>query len=174
MMKDKREMRDAYWMLGIGLLSLALVAMFVHYRRPIELQNELGTAIDAGQSLKARELLSSGVDPAKMPNSTPLLISAVLYCDPATVHALINIVVNVNGKFSEHTFTPLHYAVIHRRSDMVDVLLRNGANVRAEMTDGYTPLRQMSRKPHRFAKTGQDQAILRLLKQAEKTAARTN
>ena len=173
-MRNRRNIRDAYWMLGIGILALALVAVFVRYRRPIELQNELVAAIDKGQSDEARALLDKGVDPTKMPNPTLGLICAVIYCDTATAQALINKGVNVNGKFSEHKFTALHYAVIHRRSDMVDVLLRNGADVRAKMTDGYTPLMQMSRIPHRFAKKGQDQAILRLLKQAERKTAKTN
>lgn len=80
-MTDNRKMRDVYWMLGIGFLSLALVAGFVRYRQPTEFMN----AINTGHSVRARQLLDSGVDPTKLPDQADLLICAVLYCDPATL-----------------------------------------------------------------------------------------
>jgi transposase len=101
----------------------------------------------------------------EMPDPTSCLISAVLYCDPATVQAIIRKGVNVNNK-NNGGFTPLDYAIIHRRSDMVEVLLKNGADASIKKPDGDTVLEAMAKPAHRFAKHDNDPKIVKLLKEA--------
>lgn len=172
-MKSKPHLQDTYWILGACLLCLSVLWLSVivgSRRRQTDLQNQLAMAIDKGQSAKARELLDNGVDPKKMPNPAGL-ISAVVYCDPATVQAMIAKGVEVNGK-SDAGFTALHYAVIHRRCDMVEVLLKNDANVWIKKPNGDTVLAAMSKPAHKFAKHDNDQKIILLLQQAERKSKR--
>ena len=156
-------------MLGVSLLCLALLwsgVIFGLRKQQNDLQNELAMAIDKGHSARARELLANGVDPKKMHDPTSGLICAVIYCDPATVQAIISKGISVNGKI-DSGFTPLHYAIIHRRSDMVEVLLKNGADASIKKADGDTALAAMAKPAHRFARHDNNQKIIHLLQEAE-------
>ncbi len=98
-------------------------------------------------------------------SSAQFLVATLLYNDPSTLQLALDKGVDVNARM-EHGITALHVAVIFRRADMVNVLLRNGADINAQAA-GKTPLDYMAVPPHRFAQTGQDQQILQMLKQAQ-------
>lgn len=91
------------------------------------------------------------------------LVATLLYNDAATLQAALDKGIKVNSKM-EHGITALHVAVAFRRTGMVKVLLRNGADINAQ-AEGVTPLDLMALPPRPWAQTGQDQQILRIFKQ---------
>lgn len=96
-------------------------------------------------------------------SNAQFLVTTLLYNDAATLQTALDKGINVNSKM-EHGITALHAAVAFRRTDMVKVLLRNGADINAQ-AEGVTPLDLMALPPKLRAQTGQDQQILQILKQ---------
>ena len=137
-------------------------------------------AIDHRQSEQVKRLVATTdvLSMQKSPGNT--LIAAVLFCDTATVQALIdkgvrvNSRVLVNEKETSETasgYTALDYAVIHRRSDMVKMLLRNGADVTLK-SYGKVPIDYLKEPPNIYwergaQRVGTDAHIAHLLREAQ-------
>jgi ankyrin repeat protein len=174
-MAAKSNRLDALTLLLISCVTLVLIVSAIRinsHRSKAALQEKLGQAIDKGQNLEVRRLLAEGADPKAFPDPTMVLVAAVIYCDPATAEALIKKGIDVNGK-TEGDLTPLHYAIIHRRCDMVETLLHHGADVTLKSsTRGFTPLQAMHEPAHTFARHDNDSRLQRLLETAETQARR--
>src|SRR2546422_328115 len=71
--------------------------------------------------------------------SRPQLLEAARNADAKSVRQLLQQQVEINVTEPDGT-TPLHWAVYHSQSDIVDLLVRRGANVKAVTRYGVTPL----------------------------------
>jgi len=79
--------------------------------------------------------------------------------DLAKVQQLVGIGVNVNHK-DERGKTPLMYAILYKQTEIVSYLIRNGADYRAEDTNGITI--------QEYAEQSKSEEIIKLVKDARK------
>ncbi|WP_425385797.1 ankyrin repeat domain-containing protein [Wolbachia endosymbiont (group A) of Barypeithes pellucidus] len=102
----------------------------------------LHSAVQGGCTRTVKTLIEEGAD-VKVVNkngSTPLHLAASRYNDEKIVKALLKVEeVDINA-LDENEWTPLHLAVRHASSDIVKILIENGADVNAANKDGSTPL----------------------------------
>lgn len=185
-MKSKRDLwlMAAASLLVIGVLSLA--TLFGIRKQQRDLVQRFEDDLFHGRSEKAKYLIANTdvVHLVSYPNQeaypAATLISGVLYCDPETVHMLISKDIDVNSRLQWNEketasnatgYTALDYAVIHRRQDMVEVLLRNGADGTVK-TAGETALDHLKNPPNIYwergaKRVGTDAQIAHLLRQAQ-------
>jgi len=117
-------------------------------------QTELTQAIDEGSLSRVRDLLAAGCDPNEFDDfgESPLSVAAMRnelgMLDLLVKRGAVVRLANANG------WTPLHFAVDHaidaaiqggdrpgeERTEAIEWLVRNGADVEAESTDGASPI----------------------------------
>ncbi len=165
----------ASFLITLGILAFALC--LTRFRQRAEAWEQFNYGPDRKGDAKAINLriLKQGKGVDGQPVSqwtdeerTQWLVDAVIYNDPATVQAIINKGILVNGTLEEGV-TALHIAVVFRRADMVNILLKNGADASAEVA-GMTPLDYMKWPPKtQFARIGTDEQLIQMLQQAKKS-----
>lgn len=185
-MKIKRDL----WLVAIASLLvvgvLSLATLFGIRKQQRDLVQRFEDDLFHGRSEEAKYLMNH-TDVVRLtayPNQEAYpggtLISGVLFCDPETVHMLISKGIDVNSRVEDNEkettsntsgYTALDYAVIHRRQDMVEVLLRHGADVTLK-TYNTTALDLMKLPPNIYwergaKRIGTDAQIIHLLRQAQ-------
>ena len=61
-------------------------------------------------------------------------------CTKEAVDALMKMGANLHGKHPYYGFTPLHWAILHRNSEVIKALIHHGADLHALDSEGKTPL----------------------------------
>ena len=176
-MRNKRDL----WILGTTSLSITIV-LFVAIGVGTRHQQvkKLEADVFHGRNEKVWQLVLTTDVLDHEPNLNALLLAAVLHCDSATVQTLINKGVKVNSRTANTekkaggtpTDLPaLDWAVMLRRADMVEVLLRNDADVNLK-TDGRTAIDHLKEVPLiiRGKRVGTDAQIAHLLREAQHKA----
>ena len=179
-MKNKRDL----WIMAMTSLLIAIVLFVgigVGTRRQQQAQvQKLEDDLFHGRSESVRHLVSATDVLSHEPNLGNTLVCGVLYCDPATVQMLIDKGVKVNSRVVSNEketsatatgFTAMDYAVIHRRADMVEVLLRNGADANLK-TYGHSAIELLKNPPNIYIergakRVGTDAQIAHLLREAQ-------
>lgn len=89
-------------------------------------------------ALQASESTTTNTTPVAVVKLTPSQLNvAISKGDLAKVQQLVEIGVDVNKK-DERGITPLMYAILFKQPQIVDYLIRNGADYRAEDSKGNT------------------------------------
>lgn len=175
-MKNKRDL-SIMTMTALLIAIVLFVATGVGTRHQQQAQvQKLEDNAFHGYGKNVRQLVSTTDVLAHEPHANNILVSTVLFCDAATVQTLIDKGVDVNSRMSfDDTgrdviatgLTALDYAVIHRRADMVEVLLNNGASTNLK-TDGQTAIDYLKYPPiSGLTRIGTDAQIAHLLRQSQ-------
>jgi len=89
-------------------------------------------------ALQASESTTTNTTPVAVVKITPSQLNvAISKGDLAKVQQLVGIGVDVNKK-DERGKTPLMYAILFKQTEIVSYLIRNGADYRAEDSNGLT------------------------------------
>ena len=89
-------------------------------------------------ALQASESTTTNTTPVAVVKLTPSQLNvAISKGDLAKVQQLVEIGVDVNKK-DERGKTPLMYAILFKQTEIVDYLIRNGADFRAEDKNGLS------------------------------------
>lgn len=89
-------------------------------------------------ALQASESTTTNTTPVAVVKLTPSQLNlAISKGDLSKVQQLVEIGVDVNKK-DERGITPLMYAILFKQPQIVDYLIRNGADYRAEDSKGNT------------------------------------
>lgn len=104
--------------------------------------SEFETAVIENDHARLLDILTSDPDAANRPDEkgrTPMDM-AVSRGSPATLRLLIDFGAEINKQEYLYGTAPLMQAVVRRRKEIVDMLLRNGADVDVEDHEGMTAL----------------------------------
>ena len=111
-------------------------------------------------ALQASESTTTNTTPVAVVKITPTQLNvAISKGDLAKVQQLVGIGVNVNHK-DERGKTPLMYAILYKQTEIVSYLIRNGADYRAEDSNGLTILD--------YAEQSKSEEIIKLVNDARK------
>ena len=111
-------------------------------------------------ALQASESTTKIATPDAVVKITPSQLNvAISKGDLAKVQQLVGIGVDVNKK-DERSISPLMYAILFRQTQIVDYLIRNGADYNAEDANGLTILD--------YAKKSKSEEIIKLVNDARK------
>ena len=111
-------------------------------------------------ALQASESTTTNTTPVAVVKITPSQLNvAISKGDLAKVQQLVEIGVDVNKK-DERGKTPLMYAILFNQPQIVSFLIRNGADYRAEDSNGLTILD--------YAEKSKSEEILKLVNDARK------
>ncbi len=169
-MKRRRDLRMLV-LASLAVITLLWLGTVVALRKQqSELVQRFGNDAFYGRSASVENLIVH-TDVVRLdPLPAETLICVVLYCNPKTVQLLLNQGVNVNARLRNHESeipstatgqTALHAAVVHRRLDMIVVLLRNGADVTMKW-DGKTPINLMKVAPNLHGNTNVSNSLVRV------------
>ncbi|XP_075452040.1 ankyrin repeat and SOCS box protein 3 isoform X1 [Ascaphus truei] len=109
--------------------------------KTFESETALHLAAKAGSTSCAKLLLQAGADPNDVTNEeiTPLFL-AVEHGHQDVVELLLKSKANINGSHSCSGWNPLHQASLMELTDIIKLLLDNGADKECEDDFGITPL----------------------------------
>ena len=111
-------------------------------------------------ALQASEITTTIATPVAVVKITPSQLNvAISKGDLAKVQQLVGIGVDVNKK-DERSITPLMYAILFKQTQIVDYLIRNGADYNAEDANGLTILD--------YVKKSKSEEIIKLVNDARK------
>jgi hypothetical protein len=99
--------------------------------------SDLITAINHGNSVEVKDMLSNGANPNAEYNGTPALILAAVYNNESMMADLLNKGANVNARNAGGT--ALSYAISVQNPSMVKLLVSHGADIKSPGPMGMTP-----------------------------------
>lgn len=103
--------------------------------------NALSNAIESGDCAAAESLIRAHPGLANCPNWTPPPIHcSVLWDQPAIAELLLRLGANIELLDRDRQTTPLRYAIMFCKPDLIRLLLANGANAGPIVLGGSTAL----------------------------------
>jgi len=128
--------------IGPLLLMLFLVYSYYEMRHDPEIKQRgyLSKAIEKGDIDTVKTLYNDNPEILKIEFGFPPLFEACRYCKIEIARFLIEKGANIHDKKTRHKPTPLHVAAYTGCNEIIELLLKNGADINARNILGETPL----------------------------------
>ena len=96
--------------------------------------DELCRAIEANDARQARQLLAIQANLADSGDGTPPPIHWAIYCDKRQmVELLLDHGANIERRDQDRDATPLDYAIVYARTEIIPVLIARGASLEGKL-----------------------------------------